>query len=109
MAYGFTIFFGWISAIIMGMTFKTLPFIVWNKVYHHLAGKGKTPNPKELFSNTVFKGMGVVYLFGFGLFTAGILFHQVPIVHSGAALLVITSFLYNWNVIKILMHKPAAA
>ena len=32
-SYGFIIFFGWITAIILGMTFKTLPFIVWNKVY----------------------------------------------------------------------------
>jgi hypothetical protein len=53
-AYGFIIFFGWITAIILGMTFKTLPFIVWNKVYHQQAGKGKTPNPKDLFSATDF-------------------------------------------------------
>ena len=30
--YGFVIFFGWITVIIFGMTFKTLPFIVWNKI-----------------------------------------------------------------------------
>src|SRR5690606_5077060 len=28
-AYGFCVFFGWLTAIILGMTFKTLPFIVW--------------------------------------------------------------------------------
>ena len=47
MAYGFSIFFGWITAMIFGMTFKTLPFIIWNKVYHHRAGLGKTPSPKD--------------------------------------------------------------
>ncbi|HEY0899927.1 MAG TPA: cytochrome C oxidase subunit I, partial [Sphingobacteriaceae bacterium] len=30
MLYGFCIFFGWVTAMILGMTFKTLPFIVWN-------------------------------------------------------------------------------
>ncbi|HYJ64634.1 MAG TPA: cytochrome C oxidase subunit I, partial [Parafilimonas sp.] len=35
LSYGFLIFFGWLTAMILGMTFKTLPFIVWNKVYHH--------------------------------------------------------------------------
>jgi hypothetical protein len=25
---------------------------------------------------------------------------------SGAILLLLTSFLYNWNVVKLLMHKP---
>lgn len=105
-SYGFIIFFGWITAIILGMTFKTLPFIVWNKVYHHLSGKGKTPNPKDLFSNTVFKWMSVVYIFGFVLFTAGILLQYTFILQTASVLLLLASLLYNWNVIKLLMHKP---
>jgi hypothetical protein len=105
-AYGFIIFFGWITAIILGMTFKTLPFIIWNKVYHHLAGKGKTPNPKDLFSSSIFKWMSIFYIAGFVLFTAGILFQVTIVLQSAAVLLLLTSLLYNWNVIKLLMHKP---
>ena len=107
-AYGFIIFFGWITAIILGMTFKTLPFIVWNKVYHHLAGNGKTPNPKDLFSNAVFKWMSIAYISGFILFTTGILLQSTIVLQAGALLLVLTSILYNWNVIKLLMHKPVS-
>ncbi len=106
--YGFIIFFGWITAIILGMTFKTLPFIVWNKVYHQLAGKGKTPNPKDLFSNTVFKWMSVAYIFGFVLFTTGILLNITWLLQIAASLLLVTALLYNWNVFKLLMHKPAS-
>lgn len=106
-SYGFIIFFGWITAIILGMTFKTLPFIVWNKVYRQLAGKGKTPNPKDLFSNTVFTWMSVAYIFGFVLFTAGILLNFTWLLQIAAVLLLVTALLYNWNVIKLLMHKPA--
>lgn len=106
--YGFIIFFGWITAIILGMTFKTLPFIVWNKVYHHLAGKGKTPNPKDLFSNQIFKWMGVAYIIGFVFFTAGILLDYTIVLQLAAVLLLITALLYNWNVIKLLLHKPAS-
>lgn len=108
LSYGFIIFFGWITAIILGMTFKTLPFIVWNKVYHHLAGKGKTPNPKDLFSHTVFKWMSVVYIAGFTLFTAGILLEMVMVLQLAAVLLVVTSVLYNYNVLKLLFHKRAS-
>lgn len=104
--YGFIIFFGWITAIILGMTFKTLPFIVWNKVYHQLAGKGKTPNPKDLFSSVVFKWMSVTYILGFVIFTAGILLSITIILQIAAVLLILTSVLYNWNVIKLLVHKP---
>jgi hypothetical protein len=107
--YGFIIFFGWITAIILGMTFKTLPFIVWNKEYHHLAGKGKTPNPKDLFSNIVFKWMSIVYILGFVLFTTGILLHSTIVLQLAAGLLLLTSILYNWNVIKLLAHKPVTA
>lgn len=106
--YGFIIFFGWITAIILGMTFKTLPFIVWNKAYHLLAGKGKTPNPKDLFSNAVFIWMSVFYIGGFVLFSAGILSHSTMILQIAATLLVFSSLLYNWNVIKLLMHKPSS-
>lgn len=106
LAYGFTIFFGWITAIILGMTFKTLPFIIWNKVYHKKAGLGKTPNPKDLFSNTVFVRMAVFYLSGFVLFIAGILSSMVVVLQIGALVLLLAAGLYNFNVLKLLLHKP---
>ena len=103
--YGFTIFFGWITAIIFGMTFKTLPFIVWNKVYHNVAGLGKTPNPKDLFSNRVFVANALAYLAGFFVFGYGILRANVSILNIGAVFLVIAAVLYNLNVFKVLFHK----
>ncbi|TKK68808.1 cytochrome C oxidase subunit I [Ilyomonas limi] len=107
MVYGFTIFFGWITAIIFGMTFKTLPFIVWNKIYHAKAGNTKTPNPKDLFNATLFTAMGWSYLCGFGLFVAGIMAANIFLLQTATVLLLITAVLYNWNVLKMLMHKPA--
>jgi len=108
LAYGFVIFFGWLTAIILGMTFKTLPFIVWNKNYYQLAGKMKTPNPKDLFSTPVFKVMGLAYLAGFLLFTTGILVQWQWLLLPGAVLLLLTAVLYNWNVLLIWMHQPTA-
>ena len=105
-AYGFIIFFGWLTAIIMGMTFKTLPFIVWNKVYHRLAQKGKTPNPKDLFSPKIFLWMCLFYLSGFLVFSCGILSAQVMVLQLGAVLLILSAFLYNWNVIPLAFHQP---
>lgn len=107
LAYGFVIFFGWLTAIILGMTFKTLPFIIWNKNYHALAGKMKTPNPKDLFSAPVFKVMGLAYLAGFLLFTIGILAQWQLLLLPGALCLLLTALLYNWNILKIWKHKPA--
>jgi hypothetical protein len=105
LAYGFLIFFGWITAIILGMTFKTLPFIVWHKIYHDRAGIGKTPNPKDLFSNTVFRWMSLCYILGFLVFGTGILLKQPAILKTGALFLLLTAVLYNWNVMKLITHK----
>lgn len=103
--YGFCIFFGWITAIILGMTFKTLPFIVWNKVYHTRA-VGKTPAPKELFSERLFKIMAVLYLLGFLLFILGTIFLNDILLKSGAAALFASAIFYVCNVLKTLLHQP---
>ncbi|MDP4131815.1 MAG: cytochrome C oxidase subunit I [Bacteroidota bacterium] len=103
--YGFCIFFGWITAMILGMTFKTLPFIVWNKVYHDRAAKGKTPAPKELFSEKLFRQMKVFYLSGFGLFITGLVFLNDILLISGAAALVLAALSYAGNVARIILHK----
>ncbi|MCC6635379.1 MAG: cytochrome c oxidase subunit I [Chitinophagaceae bacterium] len=105
-AYGFMIFFGWITAIILGMTFKTLPFIVWNKIYHQRSNKGKTPNPKDLFSNTIFKIMSIAYILGIVIFLLGLVFENAILLKFGAFFILVTSILYNWNVLKIVYHKP---
>ncbi len=104
--YGFLIFFGWLTAIILGMTFKTLPFIVWNKLYHQRVGTGAVLNPKELFNNKIFTIMSLAYIAGFALFVSGILLAISALLLAGASLLLITAVLYNWNVILILTHKP---
>ena len=105
LVYGFVVFFGWITAMIMGMTFKTLPFIVWNKVYHLQAGLGKTPNPKDLFSSKIFIVMTLAYLLGFVFFVAGIFIANNFILQFASILLIAAALGYNFNVIKMLLHK----
>ena len=105
-AYGFTIFFGWLTAIILGMTFKTLPFIVWNKLYKARSGTAKTPNPKDLFNEKVFKWMLYSYLPGFVLFIIGIIAAINFLLQLGTLLLLLAAVLYNWNVFKMLKTKP---
>ena len=104
--YGFVIFFGWITAIIFGMTFKTLPFIVWNKVYHQKAGLGKTPNPKDLFNSRIFIIMALAYLPGFILFIIGAYLSDVFVLNFATGFLLLAAILYNWNVIRVILHKP---
>ena len=107
LTYGFCIFFGWITAIIFGMTFKTLPFILWNRAYHGRAGMGKTPSPKELFNQQIFKVMTVLYLAGLIIFIAGIFLSSILLLKVAAFLLFGAAVLYNGNVFKMVSHTPA--
>lgn len=103
--YGFCIFFGWLTAIIMGMTFKTMPFIVWNKVYHNRAHLGKTPAPKDLFNEGIYKIMVYTYLGGFVLFILGLIVSNQIVLKAAASALVIAAILYVYNVMLIATHK----
>lgn len=105
MGYGFCIFFGWITSLILGMTFKTLPFIVWNKAYKNNKVRGKNLDPKNLFNGKVFNLMSVTYLTGFLIFLTGLLSIKIILLQIGSIFLLATALLYNWNVIKLITHK----
>lgn len=104
--YGFCIFFGWITALIFGMTFKTLPFIIWNKVYHKKAFKGKTPAPKELFDEKIYNIMSIFYLSGFISMILGVVFELDLILKIAGFLLIISAILYAYNAFLTVFHKP---
>ena len=88
------------------MTFKTLPFIIWNKCYHEKAGLMKTPDPKTLMSDRLFMAMGVSYLSGFLVFSLGIFGGYANLLKAGATALILAAVFYNLNVLKIWRHKP---
>ena len=105
-AYGVSIFLGFISLLILGQTYKTLPFIVWLEKYQHLSGKGKAPLPKELYSEKIAKYQLLFFLVGVFIMIIGVLFSMILLIKSASILLIITAILYNMNVYKILLHKP---
>ena len=105
LAYGFCIFFGWLTAIILGMTFKTLPFIIWSKVYPHPSGKHRHPDPKDLFDHKIYRYSMWLYILGFFGFLLGVLLKAEFLLLPAAALLIFSAVLYVWNVGKVLLHK----
>lgn len=104
-AYGFCIFFGWITSIILGMTFKTLPFIIWNKAYKNNRVKGNNLDPKNLFSQLNFNFMFIAYLAAFIIFITGIFLLSNLLLQTGAFFMIIAAIFYNLNVFKMLSHK----
>jgi len=49
--------------------------------------------------------MGLAYLAGFCLFIGGIMWSNIIVLQIASTLLLITAALYNFNVVKMLLHK----
>lgn len=107
-AYGATLMIGFLTSLIMGQTYKTLPFIVWLKVYKSRIGKIKTPFPKELYSRQAAQFQLWSFASGFGFLLAGILSKQQTIISIGGGLLLLSALLYNFNIWKTILHQPSA-
>jgi len=105
MMYGFSIFFVFITSIILGQTYKTLPFILWLVKYKSFVGKAKTPLPKELYSEKMADWQLYIYLASIFTLIAGIVSGNKLIVEIGGILLFVTAIIYNINVFKIIYHK----
>lgn len=107
-AFGFSVFFGFITLLILGQTFKTLPFIAWHKKYEKFSGKIKTPLPKDLYSEKLAYWQLIVFTIGYMTTITGILLSKVFIIQAGSCILVCAAIIYNINVFKVVLHKPQA-
>ena len=103
--YGFSIIFGFITTMILGQTYKTLPFIVWLDKYQNLVGKKKTPLPRELYSEKIAKAQFYCYLLFIVAISLGLILNNLQLISIGSYSLLIVAILYNLNILKIIFHK----
>jgi hypothetical protein len=104
LVYGVSIFLGFISLLILGKTFKTLPFIVWLKL-NKSKGLHKIPLPKDLYSEVLVKWQFVFFILGLIILLVGILISNIVLIKAACGLLVIAAIFYNINVFKLLLYK----
>lgn len=105
--YGSFLFLGWITALILGKTFKTLPFIIWNNHYNKLHGKTKIPLPKDLYNNNLLNYQFFFFISAMILLIAGVISNQLFIIKLGTLLWIVVAVLYVLNVVKLFLHQPA--
>ena len=99
-AYGYSFFAGFITILIMGQTFKTLPFIVWM----HLTKPEKLAQlqPKDLYNEHLVVLQTLIYLPGFLLFLSGILLKLQVFIYAGSLLMLGVSVLYFGHVLYVI-------
>ena len=103
--YGVLIFMGWISTLILGQTFKTLPFIIWMRHYGNLPAQVKTPLPESLFSNNILKIQFISFIVFLTAFIPSIVLRLPWFTYLALISLVITALSYCLNISKMLLHK----
>lgn len=103
--YGMFILMGWITGIILGKTFKTLPFIIWNSHYKNLSGKVKVPLPKQLYSEKLTVWQFWFFISALLVLAAGIALQNLMVIRLGLFLYLMVALLYFTNVAKLLFHK----
>jgi hypothetical protein len=99
-AYGYSFFGGFITTLIMGQTFKTLPFIVWM----HITKPDRLADlqPKNLYNEQLVVVQMALYLPGFLLFLTGILLESPYLLYPGSTLMVVASILYCGHVLYVI-------
>jgi len=105
LTYGISLIFGFLTALILGQMYKTLPFIVWLKLYQDKVGKFKTPLPADMHSEEVAQAHYFFFIAAFGLLLAGVWLQAEVLIQASAAFMTLTALLYTYNTYKILMHK----
>src|SRR5690606_8986687 len=103
--YGTFIFLGWISALIFGKTFKTLPFVIWNMHYKDVHGKSNIPLPRDLYNERLLFFQFWFFISALLMLTVGVLFNQLVIIRLGLLLWIIVALLYVFNVVKVFLHQ----
>ena len=103
--YGLLILMGWLSGIILGQTFKTLPFIVWNDHYKALNGKVKVPLPKHLYHENLVKLKFYFFIAALVILCTGLLLNEKILMLAGSILWLLMAIVFVWNVFTILLHK----
>lgn len=96
---------GFVATLIMGQFYKTLPFILWLKIYKPFVGKEKTLLPKDLYNNTILKYQYYFHIAGLILFCISLPIQWLSLFYVGLLLLVIGAILFFINVLKIVFHK----
>ncbi|MBS1522119.1 MAG: hypothetical protein JST50_14040 [Bacteroidetes bacterium] len=101
-AYGYSFFGGFITTLIMGQTFKTLPFIIW--IHLTKPDRLQELQPKDLYNEHLVMLQLGLYLPGFLLFLSGILIHSPYLMYPGCVMMIVASVIYCAHSVHVVFH-----
>ena len=103
--YATSFLIGFVGSLVLGQTFKTLPFIVWTNKFGKMAGKKNIPLPKDLFSEKLLNFQLIVFLTSYIGLLLGLFFSLHFFILFSTILFIVVAILYNINIWKIISVK----
>jgi len=105
-AFGYAVLalLGWMSLMIIGMTYKILPFLVWHHRYSDIVGLRPVPTATE-FVGEELPGLGF-WILHCGILTlvAGLVFQWAPVLQVGTLFLATAGALFGIALFRIYRH-----
>jgi len=103
--FGVLLLYGFFSGLILGQTYKTLPFIIWLFHYQSMVGKAKVPMPADLYKHKLAEFHLYTFIVSLVSLITGLAFSIEWLVMIGILLMVITAILYSLNTIGMIFHN----
>lgn len=101
LVYGFVVVFGFVSSLIIGESYKIIPFLVWLNKYAPQAGIAAVPTMKEMVSERRAKTELVLFTIGVIVGAVGLATQLQIVFGVGTAVLAAAALLFGYTIIGV--------
>lgn len=110
LAYGIAGVSGWAGIMLIGNSYKILPFLVWYHRYRQLAGTRPVPVVADIYSEPIARATLVIHTAATLVAMAGALLGELDILRTGGVVLLAGALLHLGSLLHIVgaHHAPAA-
>lgn len=108
LAYGISGIGGWAGVMLIGNSYKILPFLVWYHRYRQLAGIRPVPVVSDIYSESVAKAALTVHASATVVAMAGAIAGELDLLRAGGALLAAGAAIHLASLVHIVVapHAP---
>ncbi|HEX2961755.1 MAG TPA: hypothetical protein VHO43_08185 [Ignavibacteriales bacterium] len=103
LAYGYLVFFGFISMLIVGQMYKILPFLTWYHKYSSKAGLEKVPMLKEMYNESLAQAEYYMMIASLAGSVVSLILDSALMVEIFFILMLLSVLIFVFNMIKIMV------
>lgn len=109
LAYGIAGVSGWAGVMLIGNSYKILPFLVWYHRYRQFAGIRPVPVVADIYSEGLARAVLVVHTTGTVVAIGGALFGSLDVLRTGGLMLACGAMLHLASLAHIVLARHAPA